>query len=129
MGWVRSRAWIWLFSSTHSTTAPSGGLRYSPTTSEIFRSSSGSVENLKVSVRWGFKPWARQTRVTVTWDTRRRRPSRREDQWVTPSFWGAPAGGAPTPRSPGGGGGAGGGPPRGWPPAPDGRAVAKQSRH
>ena len=27
MGWVRSRAWIWLFSSTQSTTALSGGLR------------------------------------------------------------------------------------------------------
>ena len=26
-GWVRSRAWIWLFSSTQSTTALSGGLR------------------------------------------------------------------------------------------------------
>jgi hypothetical protein len=27
MGWVHSRAWIWLFSSTQSTTALSGGLR------------------------------------------------------------------------------------------------------
>ena len=26
-GWVRSRAWIWLFSSTHSTSALSGGFR------------------------------------------------------------------------------------------------------
>ena len=26
-GWVRSRAWIWLFSSTQSTTALSGGSR------------------------------------------------------------------------------------------------------
>ena len=25
-GWERSRAWIWAFSSTHSTTALSGGL-------------------------------------------------------------------------------------------------------
>ena len=31
--WVRSGAWIWDFSSTHSTTARSGGWRYSPTTS------------------------------------------------------------------------------------------------
>ena len=27
LGWVRSSAWIWLFSSTHSTSAFSGGLR------------------------------------------------------------------------------------------------------
>ena len=32
-GCVRSSAWIWDFSSTHSTSALSGGLRYSPTTS------------------------------------------------------------------------------------------------
>jgi len=50
------RACIWLFSSTHTTTAPSGGLRYNPTTSSIFHSRSGSVQNLKVSVRWGFNP-------------------------------------------------------------------------
>src|SRR6266545_1592848 len=35
-GWVRSRAWIWLLSSTHSTTALSGVFRYSPTTSVSF---------------------------------------------------------------------------------------------
>ena len=29
-GRVRSNAWIWLFSSTHRTTARSGGFRYSP---------------------------------------------------------------------------------------------------
>ena len=31
MGAVRSSAWTWLFSSTHSTIAFSGGSRYSPT--------------------------------------------------------------------------------------------------
>ena len=29
-GWVRSSAWIWDFSSMHSTTARSGGFRYQP---------------------------------------------------------------------------------------------------
>ena len=33
MGAVRSKAWICDFSSTHKTTARSGGLSYSPTTS------------------------------------------------------------------------------------------------
>jgi len=32
-GWVRCSAWIWPFSSTHRTTACSGGSRYKPTTS------------------------------------------------------------------------------------------------
>jgi hypothetical protein len=32
-GWLRASAWIWDFSSTHSTTAASGGSRYSPTIS------------------------------------------------------------------------------------------------
>ena len=53
VGWVRSSAWIWLFSSTHSTIACSGGFRYKPTTSRTLPSSSGSVENLNVSVRHG----------------------------------------------------------------------------
>src|SRR4029450_2108782 len=46
----RPRTCIWAFSYTHSTTAFSGGCRYSPTTSWILASSCGSVENLKVSV-------------------------------------------------------------------------------
>src|SRR5437879_2108251 len=60
MGCVRSRAWIWLFSSTHSTMARSGGLRYRPTTSLILATSSGSVENLKVWTRWGSEPHSPQ---------------------------------------------------------------------
>jgi hypothetical protein len=32
-GAVRSKAWIWDFSSTQSTTAASGGFRYTPTMS------------------------------------------------------------------------------------------------
>ena len=41
-GAVRSKAWIWGFSSTANTTAPSGGARYSPTTSRILLVSSPS---------------------------------------------------------------------------------------
>ena len=48
-GWERSSAWIWDFSSTHSTTARSGGLWYSPTTSTTFSTNSGSVDTLMVS--------------------------------------------------------------------------------
>jgi hypothetical protein len=48
IGAVRSRAWIWDFSSTHSTTAFSGGARYSATTSVTFAITSGPVENLNV---------------------------------------------------------------------------------
>ena len=35
-GCVRSSAWHWLFSSTHSTRALVGGLRYSPTILRTF---------------------------------------------------------------------------------------------
>jgi hypothetical protein len=44
IGAVRSNAWIWLFSSMHSTIAFSGGARYNPTMSVTFATSSGSVE-------------------------------------------------------------------------------------
>jgi len=43
-GWVRSGAWIWDFSSTHSTTARSGGSRQRPTISATFSSNIGSFE-------------------------------------------------------------------------------------
>jgi hypothetical protein len=43
------------FSSTHSTTAPAGGSRYSPHRSSTLACSCGSVENLKVSVRQGLR--------------------------------------------------------------------------
>jgi hypothetical protein len=39
-----------LISSTHSTSARSGGLRESPTISRTFSTNSGSVESLKVSL-------------------------------------------------------------------------------
>jgi hypothetical protein len=31
IGWVRSKAWHWLFSSTHNTMASSGGFKYKST--------------------------------------------------------------------------------------------------
>ena len=54
-GWIGGvfevlfNAWIWDFSSTHNTIAFSGGARYSPKMSMTLATSSGSVENLKVS--------------------------------------------------------------------------------
>ncbi len=61
-GWVRFRAWIWLFSSTHSTSAWSGGFRYRPTMSQTFSTKNGSVESLKLRVRcgWSAKAWNRR---------------------------------------------------------------------
>ena len=44
------------FSSMHSTTALSGGSRYSPTTSTSFSSNSGSLDILNVFTRCGFSP-------------------------------------------------------------------------
>src|ERR1017187_6177218 len=59
-GWDRSRAWIWLFSSTHSTTAFSGGLWQRPTTSTTFSANCGSVDSLNPSARCGLRPKSRQ---------------------------------------------------------------------
>ncbi len=81
---MRSSAWTWLFSSTHSTMAFSGGSRYSPTTSRTLASSSGSVENLNVSRRHGCTWYRRQARATVASPTPRRPASSRVDQCVTP---------------------------------------------
>ena len=53
---------IWLFSSTHSTRARSGGLRYSPTMSRTFSTNSGSDDSLNVSERCGCRPKACQIR-------------------------------------------------------------------
>ncbi|OQB98271.1 MAG: hypothetical protein BWX79_03353 [Alphaproteobacteria bacterium ADurb.Bin100] len=50
IGWVRSSAWHWLFSSTQMTKALSGGLRYKPTTSRSFSMTNGSLDSLKLSV-------------------------------------------------------------------------------
>lgn len=49
IGWVRSRAWIWLFSSTHNTTALTGGFRYSSTMSRTLSTNSASTDSLNVS--------------------------------------------------------------------------------
>jgi len=46
-GAVRSKAWVWDFSSKQTTTALSGGFSYRLTTSRTLASNCGSVENLK----------------------------------------------------------------------------------
>ena len=68
-----------------STTAFSGGSRYSPTTSRTLASSCGSVENLNVSTRHGCRPQLRQIRETVANPMPSSAASSRLDQWVTPS--------------------------------------------
>ncbi len=61
-GWVRSSAWIRLFSSTESTMACAGGSRWSPTTSRSFSTRRGSFESLNCRTRCGCRPCARQMR-------------------------------------------------------------------
>ena len=68
-GWVRSNAWIWVFSSKLNTTARSGGSRYSPITSSSLASKSGSAEILNTSVRHGRSPASRQMRATMSLPT------------------------------------------------------------
>jgi len=72
----------------HSTIALSGGFRYSPTTSRILASSSGSVENLNVCTRHGCRPHFFQVVDTVKSLTPNCLASSRLDQCVTPSFSG-----------------------------------------
>src|SRR5678815_856552 len=67
-GWERSSAWIWDFSSTHNTTAASGGSRYRPTTSYTLSTNNGSVDSLNVSTRCGLRPKPRQIRPIVDFD-------------------------------------------------------------
>ena len=67
---------------THRTNARSGGFRYSPTTSLTFSMKKGSDDNLKVSVRWGCNPKARQMRLTVLWLSPLRWAMDRVLQWV-----------------------------------------------
>ena len=78
-----------------STTAFSGGFRYRPTTSRIFASSSGSVENLNVSVRHGCSPHLRQIRATEANEIPSSAPNNRADQCVIPNR----AGGRPSSAS------------------------------
>src|SRR5467141_3173833 len=61
---------MWLFSSTHKTTAFSGGFKYNPTISRTFSTKNGSVESLKCFCRCGSNPKACQMRCTVDFDTR-----------------------------------------------------------
>src|SRR6476619_4403754 len=82
--WVRSRAWIWLFSSMHNTIAFSGGFKYSPTTSMSLSSNFGSVDTLKVSTRCGAKPRSDQIRCTVAGLTPTCLAIVRHDQCVAP---------------------------------------------
>ena len=71
-----------------STIASSGGARYNPITSVTFATSSGSVENLKVSAFHGFTPYVFQMPATVEWSTPSRGASSRDDQCVTPRLLG-----------------------------------------
>src|SRR4029453_16142349 len=64
-GWDPARAWIWDFSSTDSTSARSGGSRYSPTTSRTFSTNCGSLDSLNPSARCGLSPNAFQIRPIV----------------------------------------------------------------
>src|SRR6185369_1766194 len=68
-GAVRSRAWIWDFSSTARTSACSGGFRYRPTTSRTLAMNSGSVLSFHVSTTCGLSPNARQIRETDDCDS------------------------------------------------------------
>src|SRR5450755_4245037 len=82
-GWERSSAWIWLFSSTHSTTAFSGGSWYSPTTSTTFSTKNGSVDSLKESCRCGLRSNLFQIRPTVDFDSPVRLAIEARDQCVS----------------------------------------------
>src|SRR3982750_4926520 len=85
----RSNAWICDFSSVHNTIAPSGGLRYNPTTSNSLSTNSGSVDSLNVSARCGLSSNLRQIRPIVDLD----RPLRRGHRAPRPG--GAVVGGLP----------------------------------
>jgi hypothetical protein len=65
--------------------ALSGGARYSPTTSRILASSSGSVLNLNVSIRCGWRCHLRQIRATDANEIPSSVAIKRADQWVIPS--------------------------------------------
>src|SRR6202453_484331 len=65
-GWVRSKAWHWVFSSKLNTIARAGGFTYSPTTSTSLASKCGSLLTLNVSTRHGFKLWSAQIVATAS---------------------------------------------------------------
>src|SRR3954453_21069888 len=78
----RSNAWICDFSSVHNTIAPSGGLRYKPTTSNTLSTNSGSVDSLNVSTRCGLSSNLRQIRPIVDFDNPLRLAIDARDQCV-----------------------------------------------
>lgn len=67
-GCERLRACTWLFSSTYSTTAWSGGLMCKPTTSRTLSTNCGSSLILNVLSRWGWRPKARQIQLVAVWE-------------------------------------------------------------
>src|SRR5829696_6132461 len=81
-GWDRSSAWTCDFSSTHSTSARSGGSRYSPMTSRTLSMNWGSLDSLKVSVSCGLSRNAFQIRPTVDLLSPDRLAIDARDQWV-----------------------------------------------
>ena len=81
-GCVRSSAWIWLFSSTQSTRARSGGERYRPMMSRTLSTKCGSLDSLNVSERCGCKPKAPQMRQIVVCERPLSLAIERNDQWV-----------------------------------------------
>src|SRR5215217_1705558 len=86
-GAERSSAWIWDFSSTHNTSAFSGGSRYNPTTSRTLSMKWGSVLILNVSTRCGLSPNAFQIRPTVDFDSPDSLAIDVRDQCVASSGW------------------------------------------
>src|SRR5665811_2430411 len=66
LGWVRSIAWHWVFSSKLNTAARAGGFIYRPTTSTSFSSKCGSLETLKESTRQGLRLWSAHTRAIAS---------------------------------------------------------------
>ena len=73
-----------LLSSTHRTTALSGGFMYTPTTSVNFSTNRLSLESLNPSTRCGCNPCASQMRQIVALLTPMAWAIARVDQWVDP---------------------------------------------
>jgi hypothetical protein len=69
-------------SSTHSTTARSGGFRYRPTTSRTLATNWGSLDSVQLPWRWGWSPNACQILSTAFWVSQTSRSIDRVDQCV-----------------------------------------------
>ncbi len=69
----------------HTTMAFSGGCRYRPTASRTFAASSGSVDNVNVSIRPGCRSQSRQILAAVAKLIPSCSPSSRLNQCVTPN--------------------------------------------